>query len=120
MKKRQANVYDAVSDKIFDPHRYTKPLNSSEYPRLKKQRPRGPDEHLKIVSADPEVQLPNSDLLRSLYQYISVYCTKHQFSQLFESLDETALLAFGFLIEKTMETLLGEGENMFIEKKQDI
>ncbi|KAG4305096.1 hypothetical protein PORY_001266 [Pneumocystis oryctolagi] len=115
-KKRQATVYDATSDKIFPPHKYTCPSNISELHRLKKQRPLGPDKYLKIPSPDPVEQLPDSGLLQALNEYVSNFSMKYPFPSLFESLDETALLALGILIEETITTLLGDGENMFVEK----
>lgn len=112
MRKRHATIYDAVSDKIFPPHKYTQPSSTSELPRLRKQRPRGPDEYLKVTSTDWTKQLPNSvrfskpkiykqiidiikELLQALNNYVANFSMKYPFPSLFESLDETALLALG-------------------------
>ncbi|KAG5517845.1 hypothetical protein PMAC_000299 [Pneumocystis sp. 'macacae'] len=120
MKKRHSTVYDAVSDNIFPPHKYTRPSSASELPRFRKQRPRGPDEYLKIRSTDQTEQLPDSGLLYALNNYVTSFSMRYPFPSLFESLDETALLALGILIEETVTTLIGDGEKMFVEQTEDI
>ncbi|KTW32156.1 uncharacterized protein T551_00838 [Pneumocystis jirovecii RU7] len=120
MRKRHATIYDAVSDKIFPPHKYTQPSSTSELPRLRKQRPRGPDEYLKVTSTDWTKQLPNSELLQALNNYVANFSMKYPFPSLFESLDETALLALGILVEETVATLLGNGEKMFVEQTENV
>jgi hypothetical protein len=62
--------------------------------------------------------LPESDLLKLLHGYISDYYSKavNDGSGDFYSFDETALLAFGVLLEEAMKDALGRnGDLVFTE-----
>lgn len=63
------------------------------------------DRHLR-----PDQRLPDSDLLKALHAYASDYygAVNGNESTAFKSLDETALLAFGILIEEAAKHALGE------------
>ena len=72
------------------------------------------DRHLK----DEQV-LPDSDLLKALHIYTSEYHSKAlgiQGDVSYESMEETALLAVGILLEEAAEHILGEtGDMVLIE-----
>lgn len=65
------------------------------------------DRHLR-----PDQKLPDSDLLKALHAYASDFygCALPEVSESdFRSLDETALLAFGILIEESARAAVGTG-----------
>jgi len=75
------------------------------------------DRHLKKGQA-----LPESDLLKALHTYASDFygrSTKNRGAADFESLDETALLALGILLEEMAGHVLGEtGDLAFAEGEE--
>ncbi|KAL8836737.1 MAG: hypothetical protein Q9170_002801 [Blastenia crenularia] len=71
---------------------------------------------------DPErQQLPDSDLLKAVHAYVSDFYGKVLLEERkgrvsFDSMDETALMAFGVLLEEEMERVLGDtGDLVFVE-----
>ena len=68
-----------------------------------------------------EQQLPESDLLKALHTYASDFysrATNNKGIVDYESLDETALLAMGFLVEAWADDVLGEtGHLAFVERE---
>ncbi|THX15531.1 hypothetical protein D6D13_02172 [Aureobasidium pullulans] len=70
-----------------------------------------------------DIPLPNSDLLKFIHRYASEFYSKATLDkgQLeFQSLDETALLALGILLEETAALHLGEtGHFAFIEDENE-
>ena len=68
-------------------------------------------------------KLPESDLLKAIHAYASEFygrAVKGRGKIDFESLDETALLAMGILMEETAGEVLGEtGYKAFVEGEDD-
>jgi hypothetical protein len=70
-----------------------------------------------------DTALPESDLLKALHSYASDFYSratpdKGRFD--FRSMDETALLAFGILMEEACRESLGEtGDMVFVEGNED-
>ena len=68
-------------------------------------------------------KLPESDLLKAIHAYASQFygrAVKGRGKVDFESLDETALLAMGILMEETAGEVLGEtGYKAFVEGEDD-
>lgn len=135
--RRQVTLYDAVAGRIsstgFIP----------AHPRTSRQRdnasylPLPPEEILfrrfnaperyeeddfywAHENLDPEKQqLPDADLLKAVHAYASDFYGKllgEDARVSFGSLDETALMALGFLLEEEMERILGDtGDLVFVE-----
>ena len=80
-----------------------------------------------IYSADrhlePSQRLPDSDLLKALHAYASDYygaTTEDQEKIDFRSLDETALLALGILLEEAAHEALGTtGDLALVERSEE-
>lgn len=72
---------------------------------------------------DPKTPLPDSDLLKFLHRYTSEFYSKTTPDKGeidFKSLDETALLALGILLEETAALHLGEtGHLAFLEDESE-
>lgn len=64
--------------------------------------------------------LPDGNLLLAIHEYASEYYARHSMSELsFRSLDETALLALGILLEESVDTMLGtQGERAFVQQEE--
>lgn len=61
-------------------------------------------------------ELPDSDLLKAVHAYASMFYGRRGGKADFRSLDETALLAVGVLLEERVNGLLGRsGEGVFVE-----
>lgn len=61
-------------------------------------------------------ELPDSDLLKAVHAYASIYYGRRGGKADFRSLDETALMAVGVLLEECADGLLGRGgEGVFVE-----
>ena len=76
------------------------------------------DRHLK-----KEQVLPDSDLLKALHIYASEYYSKALGTQgdvSSESMEETALLALGILLEEAAEHVLGETGDMVLVEGEEI
>lgn len=70
-----------------------------------------------------EQVLPDSDLLKALHIYSSDYYSKALGTQgdvSFESMEETALLAIGILLEEAAEHILGETGDMVLVEGEEI
>ena len=125
-KKRKATVYDVVAgrigtngfltyDEVVDS---TKALGPEEV--LMRKTSMTPDEFIKAYQtdaklADPEATLPNSDLLKAIHTYASDFysrTTPGEGAHDFRSLDGTALIALGYLLEEATEEILGENGDM--------
>lgn len=67
--------------------------------------------------------LPSSDMLKTLHAFMSKKFARSEDQvneRLFKSLDETALLALGILLEETVSEALGEtGDLAFLEGDED-
>lgn len=61
-------------------------------------------------------ELPDSDLLKAVHAYASMFYGRRGGKADFLSLDETALIAVGVLLEERVDSLLGRsGEGVFVE-----
>lgn len=61
-------------------------------------------------------ELPDSDLLKAVHAYASIFYGRRGGKADFRSLDETALMAVGVLLEEWADGLLGRGgEGVFVE-----
>lgn len=81
------------------------------------QRAAAPDRHEEtdtyFASAEVAGQLPDSDLLKALHVYAADFYTAGREGGIdYRSLDETALLALGVLIEELCWEQLGEGGDL--------
>jgi hypothetical protein len=59
----------------------------------------------------PDQKLPSGDLLTALHDYISKLTSRsyeEDMPELWKSMDETALIALGILLEETVKETLGE------------
>lgn len=134
IKRRVANVYDAVAGRVGPNGFLTQEqLHSSSLV------PHTPDEILRrgvhtpvevfdnLYNADerlqPIQQLPDSDLVKAFHAYASdLYdmATENQGLHDFKSFDETALLAFGILLEESALEMLGETGDMALVEPEGL
>lgn len=139
MVRKHATVYDAVAgrvgadgfikhDAIPSKHRDTiskpaVPIRPDEVLFKTKNAPERFEED-DIYRADeqlgPHQKLPDSDLLKALHVYASEFyannTTGKAQSRTWRSMDETALLAMGILMEEAGREILGEtGDMVFVE-----
>ncbi|ORY12124.1 hypothetical protein BCR34DRAFT_456667, partial [Clohesyomyces aquaticus] len=67
----------------------------------------------------PDQKLPSSDLLKAIHAYISKFYERSEEREnlkAFRSMDETALIALGILVEESAREVLGEtGHLAFLE-----
>lgn len=130
-KRRLASVYDAVAGRIgangflSGEERQTghvKPLTPDE---VLFRRLDTPEEiFLDYYSANEKLgtqqgPLPDSELLKDVHEYVTdFYETMFGFDFNFRSLDESALLAIGVLLEETTKEALGENGDMVFAEPQ--
>ncbi|MCJ1465400.1 hypothetical protein MMC07_004018 [Pseudocyphellaria aurata] len=134
-KKRFVTVYDAVAGRInsrgFIPTfpqstRERDTVSSSTVPcppeevLFRRQGAPARYEEDDIYWADrnlaPGVELPDSDLLKAVHAYAADFYGRTGVTQDFKSLDETALMAIGILLEEWAEVVLGKtGHEVFLE-----
>lgn len=129
--KRSHNVtlYDAVAGRVGAQGYLTFPVveDGRDTLRAEAEEPLAPEEFLfstkgaplrydedDFYFADRELRsdqsLPDSDLLKTLHRYAADYCanaTQDRGKSVLRSLDETALLALGVLIEETASMAMG-------------
>ncbi|KAL9602403.1 MAG: hypothetical protein Q9219_001826 [cf. Caloplaca sp. 3 TL-2023] len=141
---RQATVYDAVAGRISStgfiptyPHTSNIPgISSASYLPLPPEevlsrRRNAPERYEEddIYWAHEDLnptkqQLPGSELLKAIHEYASDFYTRvlgEESAVSWGSLDETALLAVGILLEEEVERVLGEtGDLVFVEGKQRV
>lgn len=81
------------------------------------------DQYYAHRNLSPDQQLPSGDLLSATHAYISkLYSRTHEHGaqSAWKCMDETALIAFGILIEETARELLGEtGDFAFTEAAEE-
>ncbi|KAI9854829.1 MAG: hypothetical protein M1813_000845 [Trichoglossum hirsutum] len=135
-QKRQATVYDAVAGRVSS----TGFIPSAPLPSLHRDRPSStliaapPEEVLfrrrnaptRFAESDfyfanehlpPTVKLPDSDLLKAIHTYASDFYARISGHWDWRSMDETALLAMGVLLEEAGRVALGEtGDLVFVEE----
>ncbi|KAF2263640.1 hypothetical protein CC78DRAFT_431013, partial [Lojkania enalia] len=134
-KRRLATVYDAVAGRVskdgFMPtNRYIRvktkigqhPLRPDEVLFKQRNAPTRYEEtdyYFAHTRLPPNQTLPSSDLLSALHAYISKFYTRSQETpnpKVYKSMDETALIALGILIEETAREVLGPtGDLAFVE-----
>ncbi|KAF2200119.1 hypothetical protein GQ43DRAFT_472992 [Delitschia confertaspora ATCC 74209] len=139
VKRHIATVFDATAGRISqDGFIQSRPAPSSKYSDhlSTATQPIRPDEVLfKQRNAPPRYQetdyyyansklnkgsdLPSSDLVKALHSYIAENYSKSSLApsnKIWKSMDETALLALGILVEETASSVLGEtGDLAFLE-----
>lgn len=136
-KYREATVYDAVAGRACHRGLICKPplIASSRDTASSSTVPVPPEEVLfrgrgapqryeesdfywaseKLPLQGAEI-LPESDLLKAVHTYASVFYGRRGGKADFLSLDETALMAVGVLLEEWVDRLLGKGgEGVFVE-----
>lgn len=138
--RRRATLYDVVDGRVGSNGFFTEtqrrganiqPLNPERY-LLQRGKARIEDEDAmdKLYSADqllpdqedPALEfelyrLPQSDLLKAIHQYSSDFFAKTTLDQGrndFRSLDETALVALGILLEEATGEVLGQNGDMVL------
>ena len=67
----------------------------------------------------PNIELPDGELLEDIHAYMADFFGAHpEMSKMFRSMDETALVALGVLMEEMMRETLGEdGDLALLEPK---
>ncbi|KAF2474820.1 uncharacterized protein BDR25DRAFT_215356 [Lindgomyces ingoldianus] len=131
--KRRATVYDAVAGRVSQ-WGFIRDTPPSSRPSA--NQPLRPDEILfkqrnaptRYEESDyyfahrllpPDQKLPSSDLLSALHAYISNFYARSDErvnQKAWKSMDETALIALGILVEENMREILGEtGHLAFLE-----
>lgn len=131
-RNREGTLYDAVAGRLgaqgFIAGKNTKylPLRPDEVLFSRKDAPvRYEEDDIYFQNRHlPEPSpLPNSDLLKAIHTYVSdFYGSGHlgDTSKDFRSLDETALIAIGVLLEESAKKALGEtGDLAFTEGSAD-
>ncbi|KAF2281008.1 uncharacterized protein EI97DRAFT_472183 [Westerdykella ornata] len=137
--KRRPNVYDAIAGRVTDdgviypnrpstvkPKTKVQPLRPDEILYKARKAPVRYDEsdHYFAHANLPEDQgLPSGELLTALHAYISNFYARSQRrvnQKVWKSMDETALIALGILIEETTKEILGEtGDFVFTEGMEE-
>lgn len=133
-KRRKATVYDAVIGRVGANGFLTADEIAGSTKAL------APEEVLSRKSAineeqfaqayqrdqdleDPESDLPASDLLKAVHAYASDFysrSTPERGAHDFRSMDGTALMALGFLLESTIEQALGETGDMALVEPRSL
>ncbi|KPI45667.1 uncharacterized protein AB675_823 [Cyphellophora attinorum] len=122
-KKRKATVYDAVAGKVGtngfltsdEIAKSTKSLAPDEV--LWRKTSMDAEEFQRSYSKqhDSDIDLPDSDLLKAIHAYASDYysrATPEHGTHDFRSMDGSALIALGYLLEATIEKSLGDNGDM--------
>ncbi|KAF2499799.1 hypothetical protein BU16DRAFT_536099 [Lophium mytilinum] len=137
MRKRRATLYDAVTGRVTDAgftvdkatrrkHRDTKqayaPLRPDEVLYKGSNAPdrfAETDQYFAHRNLPSQLALPDSDLLASIHAYVSQYCAampRDDREKAWKSMDESALLAMGVLIEEAVRESIGKtGDLVFVE-----
>ncbi|KAF2034651.1 hypothetical protein EK21DRAFT_48020, partial [Setomelanomma holmii] len=126
-KQRRANVYDAVAGtgilgNVTDAKASKQPLRPDEVLFKQSNAPIRYEEtdyyfaHEKMPEGQ---QLPSGDLLSGIHAYISKLYSRTaspETEKIWKCMDETALIAFGILLEETAKEIIGEtGDLAFTE-----
>ena len=141
VRRTQATVYDAVAGRVGyegflsdqQPSRYRDTLSTTSaavpLEEVLFRRVGAPARYAEddIYTQDrylqPDQQLPDSDLLKVLHAYAADFykaTTGDQCKHSLRSMDETALLAMGILLEEAAREALGQsGDLAFVESPQD-
>ncbi|KAI9733122.1 MAG: hypothetical protein M1834_003669 [Cirrosporium novae-zelandiae] len=142
-KRRQANVYDAVAGRVstngfmpstpyqskcpgaFPPGSLPHPPDEVLFRRKNAPvRYEEDDFYFANEKLKPGQRLPDSDLLKAIHMHASDFyacISPDRGRNDWHSLDETALLAFGILVEEAAKEVLGEnGHRLFVEEERDM
>jgi len=99
-------------------------VSVAEYYFEHKHVPKDVDEDEERTHWHPEVEnhiLPSSDVLSAVHRSAAKFFAKSGRKKHLRFMDETALLAFGMLLEETMKEKLGEnGYLAFLEEDDDL
>ncbi|KAF1998058.1 hypothetical protein P154DRAFT_267224 [Amniculicola lignicola CBS 123094] len=125
--KSHPTVYDAVAGRINLQHNRP-PLRPDE---ILFKAPNAPtryaesDYYFAHTKLPADQRLPSSDLLSAIHAYISNFYARTEGKgkaggKMWKSMDETALIAIGILMEETAREVLGEtGDLAFLEGAED-
>ncbi|KAF2832206.1 hypothetical protein CC86DRAFT_87407 [Ophiobolus disseminans] len=130
-KARRLNVYDAVAGKVTlaglvgnvtDIKASKQPLRPDEVLFKQKKAPiryEETDYYFAHEKLPANQQLPSGDLLSAIHAYVSKLYSRTprlEADKAWKCMDETALIAFGILLEETAKEVLGEtGDLAFTE-----
>ncbi|KFZ13977.1 hypothetical protein V501_03449 [Pseudogymnoascus sp. VKM F-4519 (FW-2642)] len=116
--RRQATLYDAIAGRSTQ-HGLTRTSTPHAIApeTVLFQRAAAPDRHVEtdtyFASDNSVVHLPDSDLLKALHVYAAdFYAAEREAGADYRSLDETALLALGVLMEELCREQLGDGGDL--------
>ncbi|OBT65188.1 hypothetical protein VE03_04705 [Pseudogymnoascus sp. 23342-1-I1] len=116
--RRQATLYDAIAGRSTQ-HGLTRTgtPHAIAPEAVLFQRAAAPDRHIEtdtyFASDNAVGDLPDSDLLKALHVYAAdFYAAEREAGSDYRSLDETALLALGVLMEELCREQLGEGGDL--------
>ncbi|ELR05854.1 hypothetical protein GMDG_07627 [Pseudogymnoascus destructans 20631-21] len=122
LPRRQATLYDAIAGRSTQHGLSRTPTPHAIAPEtVLFQRAAAPDRHEEtdtyFASDNAAGNLPDSDLLKALHVYAAdFYASEREAGADYRSLDETALLALGVLMEELCRDQLGEaGDLVFTE-----
>jgi hypothetical protein len=111
---------------ITDPKASRQPLRPDEVLFKQKNAPiryEETDYYFAHEKLPADKQLPSSDLLSALHAYVSKLYSRTagpETEKAWRSMDETALIAFGILLEETAREMMGEtGDLAFTEAADD-
>ncbi|KFY89086.1 hypothetical protein V500_05944 [Pseudogymnoascus sp. VKM F-4518 (FW-2643)] len=116
--RRQATLYDAIAGRSTQHGLTRSPTPYAIAPEtVLFQRAAAPDRHEEtdtyFASDNAVGHLPDSDLLKALHVYAAdFYAAEREAGADYRSLDETALLALGVLMEELCREQLGEGGDL--------
>ncbi|KAI9673300.1 MAG: hypothetical protein M1829_004365 [Trizodia sp. TS-e1964] len=132
--KRESTVYDAVAGRVSASGFITAPFRSRYRDTLssnqkvaapedilfrRRQAPQRYEENDIYFNPEPEGPLPDSDLLKTIHTYAADFyskATQNKGETDWRSMDETAMLALGILLEETCLLSLGKtGDLVFTE-----
>ncbi|CAL5873583.1 uncharacterized protein PFLUO_LOCUS7864 [Penicillium psychrofluorescens] len=137
--RRSTNLYDVVAGRFGNRGRHAA-TNAASHNALNKRRPLRPEEVLlrREHAVDFEAKdstyfanetlptnrpLPSSDLLEAIHAYVAdhyEFTTEDQGQSDYKTMDETALIAMGVLIEELAKEALGETGDLVLVEGQEL
>lgn len=135
-RRKQASLYDAVAGRVGYEGFLTEEVPSKRHGETSRSATAVPPEEVlfrrkgapiryeedDIYPADrhlgPHQRLPDSDLLKTIHAYASDFYAKTGSQIDFKSLDETALLAMGILLEEAAAEPLGKSGDLALMEGQ--
>ncbi|KAF8531306.1 hypothetical protein BDD12DRAFT_869838 [Trichophaea hybrida] len=130
-KRAWPTIYDAISSRV-NYEGFIRPafLNEFKEERVRSgvarpadevlaRRIRAPDYVAPVDSKEYDARLPDNDLMIAIHQYASDFYSAHGMAPISsKSMDESALIAMGLLLEETIEQLLGGGGHLALVDKR--